>query len=364
MIVHIMLNTVFTRPYIEFVLAHFDRRQHRFLIVGGADPDEIPTPEDPEVLDRVRAFRSRSTSAMMYRFLLRQTRDADRIVLHGLFDPRTTMFLYLNPGRARRSCWVIWGADLHIYRELRDSAALSLADRLVRGRVFRTLAFVVPLAPGDVDVLEGAYGIAKDWTIGVYINVVTVEQLDAQPLRTRAPGQPVRVLVGNSASASNNHAEVLELLARFKDEPVEILVPLSYGDASYAASVRSRGAELLGDRFIALDKFLAPPEYAALLATIDVAIFNHTRQQALGNYFALAYLGTKIYTRTDGPSARYLAGDMGIPMYEVATLATVPFEQLPVMDPVDREEARRAARAFYDPRHLVSVWERVFSAHI
>lgn len=364
MIVHIMLNTVFTKPYVDFILSSFDRSQHRFLIVGGADPDEIPTPQEPEVLDRVRNFRPRSATAAMFRFLARETADADRIVLHGLFDPRTTVFLYLRPDRCRRSCWVIWGADLHIYQQLRAGRALGTADRLIRGRVFKNLAFVVALAPGDVEVLNEAYGLSKAWTIGAYVNVVTAEHLEAQPQRSRRSEEPVRILVGNSASASNNHADVLEVLSRFRDESMTVLVPLSYGDPEYADAVREIGRRHLGDRFVALDSFLPPEEYARLLSTIDVAVFNHTRQQALGNYFALAYLGVKIYARVEGLSARYLTGEMGIPTFDVASLTSIGFSDLPTMEPVDRDRAREGARAFYDPSRRRDVWERVFFGRI
>ena len=277
---------------------------------------------------------------------------------------RTTLFLYLHPDVARRSCWVIWGADLHFYTEYRNNRWLRLADRVIRGRVFELLEFVVALAPGDVDVLRDAYGVTKRWTLGMYINPVTAELLDAQPARTRGVGEPVRILVGNNSAPSNNHLEILNLLARFRNEQIQVLVPLSYGDKDHAELVRESGIRTLGGGFVALDEFLDPSEYAALLSTVDVAIFNHARQQALGNYFALAYLGAKIYTRMDGPSAKYLSGQMGVPLYEVATIGTVAFKDFPKMSDDERAKSRLAARTFYDPTRLRSVWEQVFSDRV
>lgn len=54
------------------------------------------------------------------------------------------------------------------------------------------------------------------------------------------------------------------------------------------------GINLFGDNFILLTEFLSPEEYAKILANVDVAIFAHRRQQALGNILALIYIGKKV----------------------------------------------------------------------
>ncbi len=38
--------------------------------------------------------------------------------------------------------------------------------------------------------------------------------------------------MGNSANPTNNHIEVLNKLLKFKDEDIEIIAPLSYGEKS------------------------------------------------------------------------------------------------------------------------------------
>ena len=42
--------------------------------------------------------------------------------------------------------------------------------------------------------------------------------------------QIINILIGNSATETNNHIEVLDLLSKFKNEDIKIYVPLSYGD--------------------------------------------------------------------------------------------------------------------------------------
>lgn len=45
--------------------------------------------------------------------------------------------------------------------------------------------------------------------------------------------------------------------------------------------------------------FMAFDEYLDFLSNIDVAIFNHERQQAMGNKITLLGLGKKVYMRSD-----------------------------------------------------------------
>lgn len=103
------------------------------------------------------------------------------------------------------------------------------------------------------------------------------------------------VLLGNSATATNNHIEMLRLLSRCDLGDRKIVVPLSYGDPDYRDAVVRRGRQLLGARFQPLLGFMPLAEYNAHLARCSVAIMNHRRQQALGNIVASLYRGARLY---------------------------------------------------------------------
>lgn len=81
-----------------------------------------------------------------------------------------------------------------------------------------------------------------------------------------------------------------------------IICPLSYAHESnpeYKAMVINKGKELFGEKFIPLTEFMPFEKYLEILDKVDIAIFNHKRQQALGNITTLLGLGKKVYIREE-----------------------------------------------------------------
>ena len=103
------------------------------------------------------------------------------------------------------------------------------------------------------------------------------------------------IQVGNSADPTNNHLEVFEKLEKYKDEDIRVIVPLSQGNKEYAKEVIKKGKSIFGTKFEALTDFMPFEKYLQQLSEIDIAIFNHNRQQAMGNTITLLGLGKKVY---------------------------------------------------------------------
>lgn len=109
----------------------------------------------------------------------------------------------------------------------------------------------------------------------------------------------IYIQIGNSADPSNNHLEVFEKLKKYKDTSIEIICPLSYGDVGHRDKIIKEGNRIFGEKFIPIITLMPFDEYLGLLAKIDIAIFNHKRQQAMGNITTLLGLGEKVYIRYD-----------------------------------------------------------------
>src|SRR5690606_20852450 len=74
-----------------------------------------------------------------------------------------------------------------------------------------------------------------------------------------------------------------------------IICPLSYGSDYTANHVEQLGIKLFANKFIALRKFIPFEDYNQLLNTVDIAVFNHMRQQAVGNVTSMLAKGKKVY---------------------------------------------------------------------
>lgn len=114
------------------------------------------------------------------------------------------------------------------------------------------------------------------------------------------------ILVGNSASATNNHLEVFEILNKIKQSDRSIICPLSYGDKIYREKIIKSGNEIFDQKFIPLVDFLPLHEYNAIIKSCSIAIMNHKRQQAFGNIISLIYQGTKVFLHNQNPIYLYL----------------------------------------------------------
>tara|TARA_Y100001934_G_C12347053_1_gene773367 strand:+ start:81 stop:1226 length:1146 start_codon:yes stop_codon:yes gene_type:complete len=104
------------------------------------------------------------------------------------------------------------------------------------------------------------------------------------------------ILLGNSASYSNNHLDAFHHLKKQNlDEIGQVICPLNYGDLQYAKLIAQEGKTVLGDQFDPLLDFMALKDYQRLLQSCSIALMYHYRQQAVGNVLNLIYLGAKVY---------------------------------------------------------------------
>ena len=119
------------------------------------------------------------------------------------------------------------------------------------------------------------------------------------------------ILVGNSATGTNNHVEIFELLKHMSYNKGKIVVPLSYGNESYKGKILEVGRELLGDRFFPLVDFMPLTQYNGVISNCSFVIMNHRRQQALGNILAMMYYGERVYLRPENTIFKFFSAREG-----------------------------------------------------
>jgi hypothetical protein len=163
----------------------------------------------------------------------------------------------------------------------------------------------------------------------------------------------LNILLGNSADPSNNHIEALERLLPFKGQEIKIYAPLSYGDQNHANKVISQGKEWFGDKFVPMTYFMPFEVYLEFLKSIDIAIFNHRRQQAMGNSIMLLGMGKTIFMRSDVSHWRFLIG-LGINLSNVENL------KLCRREPDEAKENARIVRSYFSKATLIKQLTDIF----
>ncbi|NMH25331.1 TDP-N-acetylfucosamine:lipid II N-acetylfucosaminyltransferase [Flavobacterium solisilvae] len=183
--------------------------------------------------------------------------------------------------------------------------------------------FVVPVVPTEFSLVKKINSKVKyaPFTYGC------LEDLLDDKLDKNVKNQP-NILVGNSADPSNNHVEVFLKLSKLDLKDRIVYVPLSYGgNENYKNHVLNAGRELLGVNFHPLIDFMPLEKYNQILLSCGTLIFNHIRQQGVGNIIISGYLGATLFLNKKSPVYKYYKS-IGIEVFSTSQVSKKSFNPL------------------------------------
>ncbi len=166
---------------------------------------------------------------------------------------------------------------------------------------------------------------------------------------------PVNVLVGNSASLSNNHADVFDSLSRIKDVD-KVVSPLSYG--AYSEIIAQNGIKYLGDKFTPQMRYMPEMEYIDFLSQFPVMIFGMFRQQAVGNIVLGLKLGACLFLSSKNPVYRYLV-ENGIKVFKTEDLKGSLRPTIDSFAPFQAENIQRASELFDYAKGVGEIYDSI-----
>lgn len=324
--------------------------------------------EKPRYIRQVDRLTIRQESYFHSEEFHAQVRDFDCLILHCL-DLRKMKIAARLP-RGVKVLWSGWGADYYdritgsrgqLYdaetARLLNSWSYRLAaagglpidalKSLIRplrrrlyldplfSRAMRRIDYFSSPIPEDYELLSAAVG--RDFKAQfAQIKYGTLESLVHNEADQVEAGH---ILIGNSATASNNHLDVFKLISHCELGDAEIVVPLSYGDSFYRERILKAGKGTFGSKFRPIVDFLPIHKYDAVISKCSVAIMGHRRQQGLGNILALLYRGARVYLNEANPLYGHLA-KLGIHLFALRDLGEMKAVDTGLLDPARIEENR------------------------
>jgi dTDP-N-acetylfucosamine:lipid II N-acetylfucosaminyltransferase len=276
------------------------------------------------------------------------------LFLHALDYQKQEIVLKCNP--QVKKVWFIWGYDLYYNWELFNRSIyeaetrknISIKSGLKQYLIFNTVSFflfkkkkitfflpsrlknildynyntffyksaqlidiVVPIVPNEFELIKKMNLKAKlaSFTYGC------IEDLLGDKINSHVLGQP-NILIGNSADPSNNHLDIFYKLSKLDLQNKKVYVPLSYGgNENYKLKVIEIGTQLFGDKFHPLTDFMSLVDYNNILLSCGTLIFNHIRQQGVGNIIIMGHLGAKIFLNKKSPVYKYYK-ELGLCIYD------------------------------------------------
>jgi hypothetical protein len=233
---------------------------------------------------------------------------ADKIIVHSLASPYLLFLIANNPEIGAKVIWVIWGKDLYFYKMLSKPRFYHKAYEVLRKKAISNIKHIASIFREDYELAKEWYAVEADniEMVTLYPYALNLSVTAAQ--KNVTPKEQYRIILGNSASKTNNHLEALRLLEKKKNQIEKIICPLSYGgNKKYANKVISYGKLLFGDKFEPLVDFMNKEEYFALLDSVDIGVFNYSRQEGLGNIWSLILSGKTIYMKMPTSTTDFFA---------------------------------------------------------
>lgn len=260
--------------------------------------------------------------------LIKPLFKADKVIVHSLASPYLLLLIAMFPSVGKKIDWVIWGKDLYFYKLLKKPKFYhkiyeSLRKKAI-GRIDRICS-----------ILKEDYDLACQWynTKATNLEMITLYpyalNLSIEKSQDDKNEQDKKViLLGNSASKTNNHIEALEKLKACDEVIDSIICPLSYGGSKkYVDRVIQVGKELFGDKFQPLCDFMPKEEYFQMMRRVDMGVYNYNRQEGLGNIWSLILSGKTVYMKHDTSTTSFFKRN-GIVVNDVADFASGKINKL------------------------------------
>lgn len=278
-ILHVMMAEKFMPSFIDVINNHFNIKNHKIIVINISNaeiPDQLRNKDNIVWITKIYQLIKLSYFLNAYA----------KIILHGLFLKSLIVTLFLNPWVLKKCYWVMWGGDFYFPNK----------QRWLKKQVIRNIGHFVTYLKGDFELVKKWYKVKGTYHKSFMYPSNLYKDFQ---IKTKENSGVINIQVGNSADSTNNHVEIFEKLRKYKNDNIKIYAPLSYSNKDDVKEIIYMGKEIFGDKFIALTCFMSSEKYLEFLSDIDIAIFAHKRQQAMGNIIKLIGLGKKVYIRRE-----------------------------------------------------------------
>lgn len=343
MILHIFPLEKFTEPFFRFGKENFRNfsSRHFFYIYGNSK--KFKNPEGDNVLNSEKIVHLKR-----YFLLIKKMNSAEKIIIHGLWGFCILVLLAIQPWLLKKCYWAIWGGDIYIYRDGIKDSKWHIRE-FFRRIAIKKMGHFITHVQGDYELAQEWYGAGGVW----HECFMYPSNLYSEIPEKKSAHRGVNILLGNSADSSNNHLDALDKLSIYDDQDIAIFCPLSYGNFEYGKEVADYGKEKFNKKFNPIFNFFSIEDYLLLLSKIDIAIFNHQRQQGMGNIINLLGFEKKIFMNSETTSYQMLK-NLGLYIFSLDELS---LEKLNSQQAFHNKEI---IKNYFSKQQLARRWEMIY----
>lgn len=249
--------------------------------------------------------------------ILNEINDSNLIIYHG-FD-NIQAYLFQHSLKQKNSIWLLWGAE--VYNDIIENNLFGTKTSQLQvyrsSRIKNIIKKIISIFKPTFNINYTKHEYAKILSELPSLGVLYKEEFDyflslkiirdntnffrftyypieflIKDLNNKIVGNDI--LIGNSASLTNNHLEIIDILKEINISERSIYFPLNYGNPNYAKIVNNYAIKNL-QNCVALLNFMPIEDYNKILLKSGIVIMNHYRQQAVGSVLIALYFGSKVY---------------------------------------------------------------------
>jgi dTDP-N-acetylfucosamine:lipid II N-acetylfucosaminyltransferase len=355
MILHIFSDAPYSQKFIEFINEEYDVKDHQFIILYSNDKSKF-----------INFYQQQSNciatkNKNIFLNYKDKFKNADKIIIHQLNKPIMMLSLLLFHQKAfKKMTWITWGGDVYFYKYKTNSLKDNLLE-ILRKITISKIPIIASYIKGDYDKLVEVYNTNAKYMKVKYPTPVDIELIKNTNLKY-VNSQTISILVGNSADPSNEHINTYNLLSKFKNKDIKIYSVLSYGgNKNYIEDVIAKGKEIFQDNYNPILDYMKYEDYLKFILDSDICIFNHKRQQGLGNQIIFFALKKKVYiSDTTTPFSYYQ--NLGIDINSTENICKESFEDFIYQDKVKKEESRDIILKDINIETIKQEWKDIFDA--
>lgn len=348
--------------YIHFLLANELKFTSRVVELI-ANPDNGLEPEKhlfitpyPKVYEALKKYGRVVLDTKKGNLYNRYYRRCDWMFTHGLL-PKPLVFTTKNAAM-KKLIYRYWGGSVTTFLTEKTGSAVKDCVNKLKVALFKwfynRLAAIGIANVTDVIDLSRLLPNQRFFRMP-YAATNTYPELVAakQQIRPAEDGK-MHVLLGHRGKHEDNHIALLDALRKFENEPVELHVPLSYGNADYIEMVKKYIREGNFRNVTVIEEFLTLPEYYKLLARMDCGIFDGVTSYALGNIAIMLFLDKTIFLNGKGVIRQ--AFDMEkLPYKLIEDIPEMTFEEF--RKPVDYTGIETSDLHVHSPEEYIKRWK-------
>jgi len=335
--------------------------------------DDLPWIKENEGVVKVKSLRE------LAEYLRINASENDKVFFHSLTDE--IIVLVANEQFPGKKYWIVWGWELYENISLNSIPKYDFVQSWPKSKLVNTLYYykslsglnkgkkqifkkflsqisgILHYSKYDIELINTEYGTNVPMVPFFYKNVIDLKQLNSLQQENRN-SEILSIILGNSATASNNHFSAMRELSSLKEMKFNLYLPLSYGPKEYARRVETYAQQKLFGKHVVISEFMGSLEYLKLLNSMDVAIMNQIRSQAMGNIIVLLVLGKTIYMNKKCTSSLLLK-EIGIKFRFTDELRNLTsFKHL---SEEEKSENKKRIMSFFDDEVQKNNLENIYS---